>query len=254
MQSQVYILIRSWKCFPYLEHSLSSVVGQKDKRFTVLFVDDCSDYTQVQKKYIRTMLAGHIVRFNTTRKYAARNAYEMIHKYAKNDNDIIINVDGDDWLPRNDVISMVKKIYASTNCMLTYGNCEYYHPGYADHGRLASADGQLNHRYPSVIERANAYRKTFFIPLHLRTWKAGLFKKINKESFLRPDGAWTRSCEDQAMFLPMLEIAGGKYQVLHQSLYVYNRQNIYNEAKTNREDLFFDELCLYKKQPYNSLP
>lgn len=253
MSHPVFFLIRSWNCFPYISRCLRSVLDQKVKDFTILFVDDASDYTREQKKYIHETLRGHVAVFNTVRKYAARNAYELIHAYVKQDDAIVINVDGDDWLEGVDVISVIRTIYKKTDCVLTYGNCRYYNPGSPIHNTIASSCGQLNHRYAKDIEHNNVYRKTFFIPLHLRTWKAGLFKKIKKESFLRPNGSWTRSCEDQAMFFPMLEMARGRYEVLKEILYVYNKENVYNDEKTNRQDLLFDELCIYKKPPYDPL-
>jgi glycosyltransferase involved in cell wall biosynthesis len=253
MQKPVYLLIRSWNSFRYLHRCIPSVLGQRGVPFTVLFVDDHSDYTQQEKQFIRRELAGHVVIFNTTRKYAIHNAYDMIHHFVSSDDAIVVNVDGDDWLSSASVLARVVSEYEKTHCLLTYGNCRYFWPGTKKHNTLGSDWGELNHRYSRDVEKNNAYRKTFFIPLHLRTWTAGLFKKIRKESFLRPDGSWQRICEDEAMFLPMLEMAGGRYSVIKDVLYVYNRENKYNDSKANAGESLFDELCIYKQQSYKPL-
>jgi hypothetical protein len=218
--------------------------------FTILFVDDCSDYTRSQKQYIARRLKHHVTIFNNERKYAIRNAYEVLHTYVKKNDAIILNVDGDDWLAHDNVLSSLERVYTKSHCLLTYGNCQYYSPNTKLHALPASYNSQINHRYPHDVEQRNAYRKYFFIPLHLRTWQHSLFKQIHKSSFLRPDGSWQRSCEDQAMYLPMLEMAYGRYEVIHDIHYVYNRENVLNENKTNLYDLLLDEVTILRQKPY----
>jgi glycosyltransferase involved in cell wall biosynthesis len=249
MNPNVYFLVRSWNSFPYLTQCLSSILRQKANNFTVLFVDDASDYTNAQKRYIQRMLSKHIVVFNKTRRYASRNAYEVIHQYVSEDDAIIMNVDGDDWLTQEDVIQKVVSEYWQTGCLLTYGNCQYYDPGTARHLKIASDIDEVNHRYPQFFEASNAYRDTFFLPFHLRTWQSGLFKRIPKKAFLRPNGTWLKTCEDEAMFLPMLEMAKGRYSVISDVLYTYNAQNYRSDSFASLGDHLFDELSVYKQKP-----
>ncbi len=249
MSPQIFFLVRSWNCFPYLIRCLYSIHTQRSKDFTVLFVDDASPYTAKQKNHIRSLLRGHIVQFNKVRKYAARNAYEAIHTYVDRDDAIIINLDGDDWLESKNVPTVISRIYKNTGCLLTYGNCRFYEPNSMSHNVSAASYG-FNQRYAKNIEADNAYRQERFIPLHVRTWRAGLFKKIQRKSFLRPDGSWQRTCEDEAMFFPMLEMAHGRYEVLTEAMYVYNRENAYNDEKVDRAELLFDEAWIRRSKPY----
>jgi glycosyltransferase involved in cell wall biosynthesis len=253
MKRQVYILIRSWKCFPYLRRCLHSVRRQRDQDFTVLFIDDASGYSPAEKRYIRQTLTGQIIQFNTARKYSIRNAFEAIHTYVQDNNAIILNLDGDDWLASDTVVSTIKRTYDETACLLTYGNCQYYAPLTGKHNAVSTSFGNTNHRYPDEIEAHNTYRNTYFIPLHLRTWNAGLFKRIQKKSFLRPDGSWQRTCEDEAMYFPMLEMAHGKYTVLDEILYIYNIENIRGVHKSGTAEILYDELCIYRQTPYTPI-
>ena len=92
-----------------------------------------------------------------------------------------------------------------------------------------------------------SYRLEPFYPLHPRTWKVWLFKKIKKEDFHRPNGTWLQYAEDQAIFFPMLEIANGNFEVIKAPLYVYNMTTQHSDIKENLLGLLKDELIIRKK-------
>ena len=249
-----YFLVRSWNAWPYLQRCLESILTQSVSNYTILFVDDCSDYPKSQLQTIKSLLKGHTAIFNQEQKFSVRNGYELIHDYIDDDEAIVVNVDGDDWLASPDVLKIVGDTYQNDRCLLTYGNCYYHQPGSRFHNQVATnIHPNANTRYPLEVEREARYRMSHFRPLHLRTWKAGLYKKIKKTSFLRPNGEWMRCCEDQAMFFPMLEMANGAYSVIQQPLYVYNRENTFNDDKQNPRDRLVDEVLIKKQLPYQSL-
>ena len=245
-----YFLIRSRNAFPYLEKCLDSVFAQSRTDYKVLFVDDASEYTREQRNYIKQRLKGHIVQFNKEQQFSLKNAYDMIHTYVDNDQAVIINVDGDDWLLRNDVIDIVDATYKKNHCLLTYGNCLFYNPGSKEHLQKAEyvIEG-VNQRYPKKVEKMNSYREYYFVPLHLRTWETGHFKKIPKKYFLRPNKQWIRICEDEAIFISMLETCESRYQVIHEPLYMYNVATPYNDRKINAQERLLDEVIILKKAP-----
>ncbi len=245
-----YFLIRSHNAFPYLGKCLDSLQRQSRQNYKVLFVDDASEYTRAQQNYIKQRLKGHIVQFNQEQKFSLRNAYEMIHEHVDNDEAIIINLDGDDWLIRDDVIDVVDKTYEVHHCLLTYGNCVYHAPGEAFHNKKGSeVIPTINQRYPDKVENLSSYRKEGFRPLHLRTWKAREFKNIPKKYFLRSDGNWVQFCEDQAIFLPLLEKADGRYEVISTPLSAYNRHNPNSDSKLHLYEMLSDEVTILKMKP-----
>lgn len=247
-----YFLVRSWNNFEYFDLCINSLLSQHGN-FTILYVDDCSDYTRSQQQHIKSRLKGHIVIFNTERKYSLRNAYETIHTYVTNPQAIVVNVDGDDWLIQNKVLTVLNNVYKTTHCALTYGNCIYWAPKNSLHGKLASrVNPSINTRYTRQVEESNTYRKQYFIPLHLRSWRASAFMRIYKKSFLRPDGSWIRFCEDQAIFYPLLEMSSGNYQVISDLLYSYNIKTLYSDSKINQTERLFDEVAILRQQPYHS--
>jgi glycosyltransferase involved in cell wall biosynthesis len=245
-----YFLVRAWNNYEYSERCIRSLLSQRGD-FTILYVDDCSDYTRSQKQHIKNLLKGHQAMFNSERKYSLRNAYETIHTYVSKPRSIVVNVDGDDWLIGKNVLSVIDSVYKETGCELTYGNCVYWAPGASIHGKIATeVSSSINRRYSPDVEKNNAYRKNYFLPLHLRSWKASAFARIHKKSFLRTDGSWIRFCEDQAIFLPLLEMSGGNYQVIQEPLYSYNIQTNYSDSKKNQAGRLFDEVEILRQPAY----
>jgi len=248
-----YILIRSWKSFEYFNRCVDSALNQTYKRFKILFVDDCSEYTTEQKNHIKKELQRHIVIFNKKRRFSVYNAHKMLHELAKKDDGVVVNLDADDWFLDNDALSYLAKIYRDNpECLLTYGECVLWD------GRKYSPPSRLvreytNIPYPQKVIRQGTYRLEPFYPLHPRTWKVWLYKKIKREDFLRYDGSWLEFAEDQAMFFPMLEMAGGRFKAIKKPLYAYSVATQHADIKENLIKLLKDELIIRKKKPYEPL-
>jgi len=226
------------------------VLNQTHKNFKILFIDDFSNYTRKQKSHIIKKLKNHTVKFNKERRHSVYNAYKMLHECTENDDAVVLNLDGDDWLFNDNVLAHLSKIYRQNpNCLLTYGECLLW--GGEEYSRSSHLIKEYtNIPYPKRIIRKSAYRLEPFYPLHPRTWKVWVFKKIEKADFLRPDGSWLEFAEDQAMFLPMLEMANGRFQVIKKPLYAYNVASKHSDTKRNLIKLLKDELIIRKKKPY----
>ncbi len=253
--SPFYILIRSWNSFHYFDQCIESVFKQHFNDYTILFVDDCSEYTKDQKQHIKQRLSGHIVVFNKERKHSLRNAYEMLRTYVSDDTSIIFNLDGDDFLSSPKAFQIIQDTYQQTNCLLTYGECFVLKNSWTPSRYLPSRYvlKGLNIRYPSDVEKNNLYRKDYFRPLHPRTWKVDLFRKIRLQDLLDDHGKWFTTCEDQAMYFPMLEMSGGRYHVLRQPLYYYRTGHVISDEVLHRSLQLQDERDIQKKPPYSPL-
>ena len=194
-----------------------------------------------------------MVLFNKYRKYSLRNAYEVLHKYATNNEAVVVNLDADDWLIDNEVLGYLADVYRRhPSLLLTYGECVFWN------GKGLSLPSRFlkpytNCAYPKSIVSLNQYRIFPFLPLHPRTWKVSLFKKIKRQDFLRPDQTWLQFAEDQAIFYPMLEIVEGNFKVLKRPLYVYNVATKESDVKKNIVGLLHDELIIRKKSCYEPL-
>lgn len=251
--STLYVLVRAWNGFSFLERCIASILSQQtSQQFKIILVDDDSDYTHQQQKQLFRTLSGHLVIKNQFRQFSVKNAFSVIHQHVPH-NAVVVNVDGDDWLPHQHVLEHISQLYQDKNCWLSYGGCEYYLGEKKETAALPISPWKTPPRYSVRVEQDQLYRSSFFLPIHLRSWRADLFKKIKERDLKRPDGSWLRFCEDQAFFLPMLEMAAGKYQVTSELLYTYNLSTSLSDHLLNRKQKLLDELCVRSKKPYRPL-
>ncbi len=225
-ERRVVIVICSYNNNQWYQRNLDSVFMQKYSNYYVLYVDDCSsdgtaDFVQ---KYIDDNRQNNRVKIikNSVRRRALANLYSAIHQC--NSKDIVVILDGDDWLAHNQVLSYLNNVYSNPNVWLTYGQFKEWPSG---HGGFCAP-------YPSHIIQNNAFRTYPHGPSHLRTFYAGLFHKIKKEDLMY-QGDFFPMTYDLAIMLPMMEMAGSNFQFVPEVLLIYNSSNPINDHKTNVE-------------------
>jgi glycosyltransferase involved in cell wall biosynthesis len=251
----IYILIRSRTTFEWVSQSIKSALSQKYDAYKIIFIDDASDYTRAQKSAISQLLKKHIVCFNQNREYALKNAHTVIHTYTQ-DKDIVIILDGDDYFSHPHVLSRMSQSYKNHDIQCAYGECRILYPHKTLKSILPSRWLFKDHntRYPEHIEEANAFRKDpVFRPLHPRSFYASLFKKIKQTDFYNQKGHWYQTCEDQAMFYPMLEMIGPHYFVDNVIHYVYRFAHHTSDITLRRKQMITDEAHIRKQTPYERI-
>jgi glycosyltransferase involved in cell wall biosynthesis len=208
-----------WNCENYIEKCINSVKNQKMSSFKMYLIDDLSTDNTVSK--IKNLIVGDERFFlieNTEKKYKLKNMdYLLMNDSLINDEDIIVELDGDDWFyDENTLTTIMEKYNNNKNLWLTNGSFVYStgHFGFSS---------KVN--YKTV--RSDEFRFS-----HLRTWKAHLWRKIEEESFLDENGEYFKSAPDVAYSLPMIEMSGDlHYEYLPNILLVYNAESPYNEHK-----------------------
>jgi len=140
-----------------------------------------------------------------------------------NDLDVIVNLDGDDWLSDIDVLFHLSTVYSNPNILMTYGQYEPSSKKYKDYCR--------------PIPNFNTYRKSKkWVTSHLRTYRKVLFDNIRDEDLRDEDGSYFECAGDLALIFPMIEMAGAeRVQFIPKVLYIYNDQNLMNEMKIKKE-------------------
>ena len=213
-----------WNASDYIDKCITSVKNQKFTDFSMYLIDDMSTDDTVEK--IKKLIIGDD-RFkliiNSTKKYKLRNFDELIIDDSLiDDEDVIIELDGDDWLFDNNVLQKIYERYTNNkNLWMTNGSFIY------SNGMIGFSS-KVN---PSSV-RTDPFRLS-----HLRTWKSHLWRSIEEESFIGPDGEYFRSAPDVAYSFPMVEMAGLKhYEFIPDLMYVYNAESPYNEHKPNSSD------------------
>ena len=181
---------------------------------------------------------------NMNKKYALGNIAETIGTIDDiDDEDIIILLDGDDWLASSKTLSHLEKVYKDSTCLMTYGSYVYAPTG---------EKGVEPSKYPEDVVKNNSYRQDSWRASHLRTFKYKLWKNLNQDD-LKNDEGFYKVAYDQAIMLPLLEMAAERAVYIPEVMHVYNRINPLNVDKTKQEEQFQTAQEVRSKTPYQRL-
>ncbi|MES2403741.1 MAG: glycosyltransferase [Pseudomonadota bacterium] len=133
------------------------------------------------------------------------------------DDEVIVWLDGDDWLAHDAALEVIANAYYDPNTWLTYGQFMF-------------SDGEVGFAAPYPPGAAARYMD--WRATHLKTFRAGLVKKLLSSweasgipgCLTRPNGSWIYLAIDKAVMWPLLEMAGEHYRCIYQVVSVYNFQ------------------------------
>ena len=204
-----------WNAEKYIGRCIESLLMQRDEDFKVYFIDDMSTDNTITK--IKS-LVGDDKRFeiiiNKEKKFKLQSLDELIRTF--DDEDIVIELDGDDWLYVPSVVQDIKELYSNPEVWLTNGSFVY-------------SNGSLGFSQKCDPQ---SIRRTTFTFSHLRTWKSFLWKNIPQDNFKDDNGEYFKSGADVAYSFPLIELAGQEnYRFLSKTYYVYNGDSPYNDHK-----------------------
>ena len=242
---KIAVIIPSYNNRHWYKRNLTSVLDQQYQNFRVIYVDDCSsDGTgELVEKFTADRSSGdfiHLIR-NPVRIGALHNLYSTIHTCP--DDEIVILLDGDDWLANNAVLKTINDVYAKTNCWMTYGQYRSW-----PDNRIGSS-----REIPSDIIDSNNFRAIEWCSSHLRSFYAWLFKSIRMEDLISPYGSFYQMSGDQAIMFPMLEMSGHRAKFVSEVLYIYNEANPINDCKVDRRLQRSCETVIRMQKPYGRL-
>jgi glycosyltransferase involved in cell wall biosynthesis len=243
-EKPILVIITSYNNKNWYARNLQSVLSQNYANFRVFYTDDFSpDGTGdlVEEYLIDNDLDKKVyLTKNTIRRGSLHNTYTMIQLC--DDDTIIVNLDGDDWFPDNDILTRINNIYSSNEIWLTYGQFQTHPTG--EKGWASPM--------PQQIVESNSFRLYTGLPTHLRTFYAWLFKEIKLEDLLYL-GKFHTTVPDMAIMFPMIEMAGERHQFISDIMYIYNEENPLSEHHINRQLQINTLENLKLKKPYNRL-
>jgi glycosyltransferase involved in cell wall biosynthesis len=220
---------------------------QSHADFQCVLIDDLSadDTVEQAQKAIGTDPRFLLIK-NTERKFKTRNIVEGIYTANPEDEDVIVVVDGDDYLAHENCLQILADHYKRHHCWMTYGSHQL------ENGKQDKIAGA----YSEKTIKKNNFRKVKWRGSPPRTYLFKLFKKIQPDAFsiseneyrqaLRRSllkGRWrqwyywrqidylelldsthqyTRRIDDRSFFYPMLEMAGPRACFIPDVLYVYD--------------------------------
>jgi hypothetical protein len=176
---------------------------------------------------------------NKSKLYQTGNYDQIIRNQNIGDDEICVEVDGDDWLSDSNVFTRINEIYKNENVWMTSGSFRYHD------GRPGFANPPTNF--------SNVRKQTFTLS-HLRTWKSWLWRKINPEDLRDENNNYWSVAGDLSFMFPMFEMSGEEhYRFLSDINYIYNESNPINEHKVYMSNVIATANKIRNKPEYNKL-
>lgn len=236
----------------WIAQCLHSIADQQCRwPWQCLVIDDASsDGTSEKIKSALASIENSSIRdaFRTKRNEARQGAlanliagFEQLGTTA-HPMDVLIPIDGDDWLFSPTSLDTIAALYEEQHCWMTYG------------GLLSWPDGDLCQMpVPEEMIEGATYRQSTWITSHLRSFRSHLWHAIDDQDLRNQQGQYYDVTWDMAMMFPMLEMAGPRISSPQTAVYVYNCINPQSDHREKRSQQYANELEIRSKSPYPRL-
>ena len=202
MENKFKIITPSYNNEDWLEYNLASILNQTYTNYKILYINDNSTDNTFSKV---EGIVGDNPKFKlvnrTENKGATYNYFFELDEYLNNDNDIIVHLDGDDWLFDNNVLENLNKFYNEKDVWMTYGKF-YCFDGTND----LKLGYPQNTPHPDFVMEYKLFRQDTWRASHMRTYRTFLFKKFNTNDLISNiDNKLYWHASDLAFQFPFLE-------------------------------------------------
>jgi glycosyltransferase involved in cell wall biosynthesis len=221
MENKFKIITPSYNNEDWLEYNLASILNQTYTNYKILYINDNSTDNTFSKV---EGIVGDNPKFKlvnrTENKGATYNYFFELDEYLNNDNDIIVHLDGDDWLFDNNVLENLNKFYNEKDVWMTYGKF-YCFDGTND----LKLGYPQNTPHPDFVMEYKLFRQDTWRASHMRTYRTFLFKKFNTNDLISNiDNKLYWHASDLAFQFPFLEMCPkDKVGVVDFPTHVYNQ-------------------------------
>ena len=239
-QKHMSIITPVYNAEKYIARCIQSVAQQNYDNYAMYIIDDCStdNTAKVAQETIDNLpwpiRDNFQLIFNVDNNGAVFNHVTTMEENGCN-GDIIMLLDGDDWLVNDpNIFHMYNNLYHD-GAEFTYGSC----------WSLADNIPLIAQEYPPEVKANKTYRDYKFnwnMPYtHLRTFKWDLMDKFITEHGHKPfqdeEGNWLKAGGDTAVFYAMIEQADpDKVVCVPDIVYNYNDLNPINDYKVNGDE------------------
>jgi len=212
------ILTPSYNNSQWVEYNIASILNQTYSHWEVVYINDNSIDDTLQK--VKSIVGDNdkfTIIDNDVNRGATYNYFENLNHV--NDDDIVLHLDGDDWLIDETVLEKLNNLYTNTDCWMSYGGMVVWN------GEDVSLPNPQNSPYHPFVHDYKYYRLDTWRASHLRTYRGFLLKAIDKKD-LRDlvDDVYYWHATDLAFQYAAMEMCGKeKIQVVDFYTYVYNQ-------------------------------
>lgn len=247
MMHRFKIIVPSFNSVDYISKTLHSIEIQNFKNYDVCVIDDCSTIP-MQREIITEFCQRNqwISLFNDKNYGALFGLVHAIRILQCQDDDVIIVIDGDDWLAHETVLNRLFQVYSEKDIYLSWGQCEIFPAG--------NTPMKYAQPIPQMVIDQKLYRDIPFVFWHPATFKYFLWRHINDNDLRDINGEYFRILKDKATLFPMLEMAGNRIHFIDETLYIYNLDNPLNDyASTPREEFERVDKLIASRPRYSTL-
>ncbi|GAB5411430.1 MAG: hypothetical protein ChlgKO_05440 [Chlamydiales bacterium] len=238
------ILMCGYNAEKYVEKALRSVLEQEYSNYRLIYIDDASE--DKSHHLVKTTLEKHKkienLLIQNPHNVGAMANLKRGFDLCK-DQEIIVHLDADDLLAHPYALKKLNEIYANPDVWLTYGS-------YLDIPTYAP--GKFARPIPKQILQKGKIREHPWSSSHLRTYYAGLAKKIHLED-LKIDGEFLPSTSDLATMYPMIEMAGTHAYFVPECLHQYQISNPTSDCFIRQNTQSAIAQKIRSKTPYTPL-
>lgn len=239
-QKSFVIVTASYNNKDWYQRNLDSVFAQTYPHWRMVYINDFStDGTgELVQDYVRFHgMEGRVLQLNNKRRRGhLANQYNAIHMCAKNE--IVVIVDGDDWLAHTHVLEYLNHLYQE-DVLMTYGQFWYL---------KRNTKGVCRPVPESVVQENGIREHPSWVLSHLRTFYAGLFQLIKLEDLLYQGNYYPMGADIATMY-PMFEMAAERARFIPDIMYVYNDANqlSFFQDHSNKQRQIWDHIKAQKK-------
>lgn len=224
VKNKFRVIIPVYNAEEYIEQCLTSLSNQVYDYWTAIVVDDAStDNTgKIIDEFIKKDERFKVIHHH----HNIGNVVAFIEGTLDcEDEDIIINLDGDDYLYDRNVLNHLNEVYQDENIWLTYGS-------YRNKG------GWKRPPREEILKNSRTFRKKDHMwNMHLRTYKYKIFKLVKDEDLRDKNGNYYKVTGDLAIMVPMIEMCGmNRIKEIKKVLYIYNNMNPLCDFRIRKEE------------------
>jgi glycosyltransferase involved in cell wall biosynthesis len=244
IKNRFHIIVPVYNAVKYIDTCLNSCYKQSYPATSIIIVDDASTdgTSDIIKLWMRN-IKGIAYRRNDFRTGSpVGNIAAGIELSNSAPEDILVTVDGDDWLATEDALKIVNLRYQNDNVWLTYG-------GYFTVNAMERICTQ------PVLSTASYRRYEEWKTSHLRTFRRHLWDRIKDEDLRDIDGEYYKVAGDLALMYPLVEMAGlDRIRMVTERLYAYNNRNSLNEFRIGGPLVKICERRIRARAKYSKIP
>ena len=247
MENKFIVVVPHYNAEKWVLKCLKSLKLQEYSNYECIIMDDAStdNSTSLIEKFIKDEDKFTLVR-NRENIGPLGNAYLAVMNHTNHaaSDDIIVILDGDDFLYSKRTLNILNDCYNSNDCWMTYGS---------DINLSDRKRGKFSQAIPEYVIDNNLYRQFKWTTSHLRTYKKFLVENVDIRDLKDDQGAFFKAAGDLAMMFPMLEMSREKACYIHDVLYIWNDLNSLNEHKTKRDEQLSCEQLVRNGRKYDKL-